>query len=297
MGRYFGIINAFKKVFGGDSVGNTVAKGEVFHDNVTHLKMFGKDIDVLPTINGANLNIPHKDGGFVSIGMSIQEYECFSKLDESQQKEFIKNFLKEKHPDVLKELSDSYLVGMYHGGPNKKFHVGLNASELERMESLKPEERNKFFRELLREKDPQQYKALIATEKALRADSHTRNITQTPWQRDGSPSVSSREQRMGWQGNFKQYPDEPLNPRIRDVRAFVDRDEINLHMTVDGKEKILNIRNKSTVDAYNAGAIPDNVLANRVLNFHDGLYANLASRFEMKMGESQSQDQVNQLNR
>lgn len=91
---------------------------------------------------------------------------------------------------------------------------------------------------------------------------------------------------------FKQYPDEPLNPRIKDVRAFVDKDEIALRMTVDGKEKWLNIRNKNTVDAYNAGAIPDNVLANKSLAVAESMQANLQSRFEMVLDEQRGQGQA-----
>ena len=307
-------INAIRKVFGSgdDTVSAAKAakdvlngKGEVFHDNATHLKMFGgRDVDVVPSHNGALLQVSgvgaKNEGGF-SISMDKQEYAKFMSLDQANQKKFVENFLQQYAPNKFKELNGSKLAGNYWSGPDKKFYVPVTVAELEKLNSLGKQEKQQYFRELLKQKDPQQYNAMVNVEKSLAADKRIRDVAQTPWQRNGSPINSIENQgAAAWQGKFKQYPDEPLNPRIRDVRAFVDRDEINLRMTVDGKEKWLNIRNKSTVDAYNAGAIPDNVLANRALNFHDGLYANLSSRFEMRMGElaySQSQDQVNQQKR
>lgn len=90
---------------------------------------------------------------------------------------------------------------------------------------------------------------------------------------------------------FKQYPDEPLNPRISRVTPFVDENTVHLNMVVDGKEKTLTISNKNTVDAYNAGAIPDNVLANKALAVAEKLQADLSSRFELRMDEQRSQEQ------
>ena len=176
---------------------------------------------------------------------------------------------------------------------NKKFYVPVTAAELEKLNSLGKQEKQQYFRELLKEKDPQQYNAMVNAEKAMAADKKIRDVAQTPWQRNGSPTNSIGSQgAAAWQGKFKQYPDEPLNPRIKDVRAFVDKDEIALRMTVDGKEKWLNIRNKNTVDAYNAGAIPDNVLANKSLAVAESMQANLQSRFEMVLDEQRGQGQA-----
>ena len=90
---------------------------------------------------------------------------------------------------------------------------------------------------------------------------------------------------------FKQYPDEPLNPRISKVTPFVDENTVYLNMTVDGKEKNLTVSNKNTVDAFNAGALPLNVLANKVLEMTDRLQVNLQNRFEMTLEEQRSQEQ------
>ena len=62
-------------------------------------------------------------------------------------------------------------------------------------------------------------------------------------------------------------------------------------MTVDGKEKTLTVSNKNTVDAFHAGALPLNVLANKVLEMTDRLQVNLQSRFELAMDEQRGQEQ------
>lgn len=90
---------------------------------------------------------------------------------------------------------------------------------------------------------------------------------------------------------FKQYPDEPLNPRIGKVTPFVDEKTVYLNMIVDGKEKNLTISNKNTVDAFNAGALPLNVLANKSLAVAESMQANLQSRFVLIMDEHRGQEQ------
>ena len=50
---------------------------------------------------------------------------------------------------------------------NKKFYVPVTAAELEKLNSLGKQEKQQYFRELLKEKEPQQYKALINAEKGL----------------------------------------------------------------------------------------------------------------------------------
>ena len=91
---------------------------------------------------------------------------------------------------------------------------------------------------------------------------------------------------------FKQYPDEPLNPRISKVTPFVDENTVYLNMTVDGKEKNLTVSNRNTVNAFNAGALPLNVLANKSLAVAESMQANLQSRFEMVLDEQRGQGQA-----
>ena len=298
-------VNAFRKVFGNgdDTVSAAKAakdvlngKGEVFHDNATHLKMFGgRDVDVVPSHNGALLQVSgvgaKNEGGF-SISMDKQEYAKFMSLDQANQKKFVENFLQQYAPNKFKELNGSKLAGNYWSGPDKKFYVPVTVAELEKLNSLGKQEKQQYFRELLKQKDPQQYNAMVNAEKSLAADKRIRDVAQTPWQRNGSPTNSIGNQgAAAWQGKFKQYPDEPLNPRISRVTPFVDKNTIYLDMIVDGKEKNLTVSNKNTVDAFNAGALPLNVLANKSLAVAETMQANLQSRFELIMDEQRGQEQ------
>ena len=298
-------VNAFRKVFGNgdDTVSAAKAakdvlngKGEVFHDNATHLKMFGgRDVDVVPSHNGALLQVSgvgaKNEGGF-SISMDKQEYAKFMSLDQANQKKFVESFLQQYAPNKFKELNGSKLAGNYWSGPDKKFYVPVTVAELEKLNSLGKQEKLQYFRELLKQKDPQQYNAMVNAEKSLAADKRIRDVAQTPWQRNGSPTNSIGNQgAAAWQGKFKQYPDEPLNPRISRVTPFVDKNTIYLDMIVDGKEKNLTVSNKNTVDAFHAGALPLNVLANKSLAVAETMQANLQSRFELIMDEQRGQEQ------
>ncbi|MBQ7424238.1 MAG: hypothetical protein IJV19_05810 [Prevotella sp.] len=267
------------------------AAGEVYHDNATHLKMFGgRDVDVIPSNKGALLQVSGSDGVF-TISMDKEEYGKFKCLDQGQKK-FVESFLQQYAPNKFKELNGSRLAGNYWSGPDKKFYVPVTVAELDRLNSLGKQERQQYFRELLKEKDPQQYNALVNAEKSLVADKKIRDAAQTPWQRNGSPTNSIGNQgTAAWQNKFKQYPDEPLNPRISKVTPFVDENTVYLNMTVDGKEKNLTVSNRNTVDAFNAGALPLNVLANKVLEMTDRLQVNLQNRFEMTLEEQRSQEQ------
>ena len=113
-----------------------------------------------------------------------------------------------------------------------------------------------------------------------------------PSEREATKAMDNIAKGTAWSaaGKFKQYPDEPLNPRIKNARAFVDENTVYLNMTVDGKEKSLTVTNKNTVEAFHAGALPLNVLANKALAVTEGLQANLSSRFELSMDEQREQD-------
>ena len=299
-------INAFKKLFGnGDDTASAAkvakdvlnGKGEVFNDNATHLKMFGgREVDVVPTHNGALLQVSgvgaKNEGGF-SISMDKQEYAKFSALDESHQKKFVENYLQQYAPNRFKELSGNKNVANYWSQVgDKKFYASVTTAELNKLKSLSGQEKDAYFKELLKEKNPQQYNAMLKAEKALAVDNKLRDVAQTPWQRNGSPTNSIGNQgAAAWQNKFKQYPDEPLNPRIGKVTPFVDEKTVYLNMIVDGKEKNLTISNKNTVDAFNAGALPLNVLANKSLAVAETMQANLQSRFELIMDEHRGQEQ------
>ena len=90
---------------------------------------------------------------------------------------------------------------------------------------------------------------------------------------------------------YKRYPDEPLNPRISKVTPFVDENTVYLNMIVDGKEKNISVFNKNTVDAFHAGAIPINVLANKALELAETKQINLESNIQIGISEIHEQNQ------
>lgn len=189
--------------------------------------------------------------------------------------------------------SDSINPGTHHQGEGESLtpseSYGKDNSPYNRINESNPTREQ--VAEWYKQKDPQQYNAMVNAEKALAADKKLRDVAQTPWQRNGTPTNSIGNQgAAAWQGKFKQYPDEPLNPRISKVTPFVDENTVYLNMTVDGKEKNLTVSNRNTVDAFNAGALPLNVLANKVLEMTDRLQVNLQNRFEMTLEEQRGQE-------
>ena len=61
---------------------------------------------------------------------------------------------------------------------------------------------------------------------------------------------------------FRQYADETLNPRI--THPFIN-DNNQLIMNIDRIPRVINV-SPSLIDAYKAGALPINTLANHVLD-------------------------------
>lgn len=90
---------------------------------------------------------------------------------------------------------------------------------------------------------------------------------------------------------YKRYPDEPLNPRISKVTPATGKNEVFLNMVVDGKEKHFSVTNKHIVDALNAGAVPINVLANRVLEMTENRQMSLDGKIVMGINEIHEQNQ------
>lgn len=95
---------------------------------------------------------------------------------------------------------------------------------------------------------------------------------------------------MTFSSRFKHYPDEPLNPRIGNVTPCVDGNSLTLRMNVDGKERSIVVNNRNTVEAFNAGAVPLNVLANRSLEAAERQQQAVTGRIGMSSEEQLSQD-------
>ncbi len=85
------------------------------------------------------------------------------------------------------------------------------------------------------------------------------------WQKEDAQQARGQAQNAGYaQTQYRQYADEPLNPRITNpvlqgttLIANIDRVPCNIQLT------------QNVVAAYQAGALPLNTLANAVLNKYD----------------------------
>lgn len=86
--------------------------------------------------------------------------------------------------------------------------------------------------------------------------------------------------------NYKQYADEPLNPRLSNVfmrgRSLI--------ADIDNKPVVINISDKA-VDAYEKKAVPLNTLANAVLRKYDERMATASSSYDRNIAALESQDQ------
>lgn len=82
---------------------------------------------------------------------------------------------------------------------------------------------------------------------------------------------------------YKQYADEPLNPRIESP-AMKGRSMV---ATIDGTPSIINI-SEEAVAAYEQGAIPLNTLANAVLSKYDESQATASRNYDRQMSEEET---------
>lgn len=99
---------------------------------------------------------------------------------------------------------------------------------------------------------------------------------------------------MGAKG-FKHYPDEVLNTRLDDVHfVWGTGSHVNpyLLMNIDGKRQLVEITNRDSVRAYEAGALPVNTLANAVLRQYDRIQAEVGARVDMGLCSERDQTQV-----
>jgi len=77
---------------------------------------------------------------------------------------------------------------------NCLYCVPVTVEERDKLNSLGKQERQQFFRELLKEREPEQYNDLVFVENRLAADEKKRHLVLTPWKRNGSPTNSIRNQ-------------------------------------------------------------------------------------------------------
>lgn len=94
------------------------------------------------------------------------------------------------------------------------------------------------------------------------------------------------------QVKFKQYADEPLNARISTIQQVsVVGGKMSIDLIVDGKERRLSTFDKNCIAAYQSGAVPLNLLANKALESADKLQQEIQHQVEKEMGERRGQEQ------
>ena len=86
--------------------------------------------------------------------------------------------------------------------------------------------------------------------------------------------------------NYKQYADEPLNPRLNNVfmrgRSLI--------ADIDNRPVVINISD-AAVDAYEKKAIPLNTLANAVLRKYDESRSVASNTYDKSMAALERQEQ------
>ena len=86
--------------------------------------------------------------------------------------------------------------------------------------------------------------------------------------------------------NYKQYDDEPLNPRLSNV-ALKGR---SLIADIDNQPVVINISD-TAVDAFEKKALPLNTLANAVLRKYDENRASAANSYDRTLASQEEQEQ------
>lgn len=86
--------------------------------------------------------------------------------------------------------------------------------------------------------------------------------------------------------NYKQYADEPLNPRLSNVYMRGR----SLIADIDNRPVVINISD-NVVDAYEKKAIPLNTLANAVLRKYDETQAAASTSYDRNLATLEEQDQ------
>ena len=86
--------------------------------------------------------------------------------------------------------------------------------------------------------------------------------------------------------NYKQYDDEPLNPRLSNV-ALKGR---SLIADIDNQPVVINISD-TAVDAFEKKALPLNTLANAVLRKYDEKRASAANSYDRTLASQEEQEQ------
>ncbi len=113
------------------------------------------------------------------------------------------------------------------------------------------------------------------------------------WQQDKSQQGNGQAQSSGYaQPQYRQYADEQLNPRITNpvlqgttLIANIDRVPCNIQLT------------KNVVDAYHAGALPLDTLANAILARYDATQQTVQQQYGQVEQQTLQQKQTETIHR
>lgn len=165
----------------------------------------------------------------------------------ARQKRPVESFLRLQHDDFGSSLHDA-LLSVY-----EKEHPGFNRQD--------PVAVQRAFDDLSR-------MDVLSFEKMLRRHGDT---------------LVDYQQRNGL-GVYRQYPDEPLSPRLGDVK--VDALRSSMSMLIDGRRHAFSLSDDVS-RAYMSGALPANVLANKLLEKYDAASREVESSYSRGMESGQ----------
>ncbi len=153
------------------------------------------------------------------------------------------------------------------------FSISMDKQEYNKFLSLKDEQQRKSFVEnFLMRYVPSSYHEL---KKSETDDDKMRRITKAPWDANGQPR----------QATGPNY--EPLNSRITHPEMHGNQ----MTCKIDGQPQVITISSKHTLDAFYAGQVTMNQLANKVLHLYDNHQMALQGQVEMGLDAQRSQDQ------
>ena len=175
-------------------------------------------------------------------------------------------------------------------GNGRDWGIGLSQKDYNKFLALDDSHRHQFLESYVERYNPELSNKLKLSEAS---DLHQRASIRSPYTSDGV-GIRYPEDRNpaleldNWR--YKHYPDQKLDPRISRVTPSVGVDSMSLNMTIDGKENVIKVKNQNTIEAFCAGKLPLNVLANKVLELYDKQQMDVQARFDMGLDAQRSQD-------
>lgn len=178
-----------------------------------------------------------------------------------------------KDIDIIPDHKGALLQVSGLGAKGKgDFSISMDKQEYNNFLSLKDElQRKSFVENFLMRYAPDTYRDL---KKSETNDDKMRRITQTPWDANGQSRQASGPNYV------------PLNPRITHPEMHGNQ----MTCEIDGHPQVITIGSKQALDAFYAGQVTMNQLANKVLHLYDNQQMALQGQVEMGLDAQRSQD-------